>query len=204
MTPKEDVAESPTNKGKKAQGSSNEKCQCSEPKTEAKATKEENQDSLIQDLQNQIQELKKSSSEANEQLLRRSAELDNFRKRLIRDKEEAVKFANQQILSDLIQIIDNFERAINSSKETKDFENFVNGVQMIHSQLLSTLDTKYGLKQMESLNQEFDPSLHEAIAMIEHKEHKEKQIVLEEYQKGYMLSDRILRPAKVVVSKLES
>ena len=57
---------------------------------------------------------------------------------------------------------------------------------------------------MESLHQEFDPALHEAIAMVENQEHKEKQIVLEEYQKGYMLSDRVLRPAKVVVSKLDS
>lgn len=205
MTPKEDVIEDSINKEKKSHSHTNEKS--SEKEQEKVAQQKQQQESaspIVEELQNQIATLKKEAQEASDQLLRRTAELDNFRKRLIRDKEDSIKYANQQILSDLIQIIDNFERAIVSGKEAKDFESFVDGVEMIHSQILSTLDTKYGLKQMESLHQEFDPALHEAIAMVENQEHKEKQIVLEEYQKGYMLSDRVLRPAKVVVSKLDS
>lgn len=150
----------------------------------------------------EIQNLQNKMAEMNDQFLRKNAELDNFRKRLIRDKEESVKYANTSILTDLMETLDNFERAIEGGK-TSDVESFAKGVSMIQSQLLSMLAGKYGLKQMKTIGEEFNPDLHEAISMVASEEHKETQVVLEEVQKGYILADRVLRHAKVVVSKVE-
>jgi len=136
--------------------------------------------------------------ELRDQLLRKSADFDNYRKRMIKEKDEARQFANSALLEDLCQVLDDFERAIRSSEAAKDYDSFHNGIVMIESQFGSMLERKYHLKRMSALGQAFQPEHHEAIAMDPPQDGKEP-VVVEEYQKGYLLHDRVLRTAKVKV-----
>ncbi len=154
--------------------------------------------------QNELKEcmeiLEEENSDLKDQLLRKSADFENFRKRMFREKEEGIKYANSALLAEMITIIDDFERAIQSAGESKDFNSFHTGVAMIEKQLVSMLEKNWGLKRFASTGEEFDPEKHQAIAIEETDEH-DKSVVLEDYQKGYVLHDRVLRPAKVKVSK---
>jgi len=116
-----------------------------------------------------------------------------------REKQESIKYANSNLLQDLVTIIDDFERAIRSSEESRDFESFHSGIKMIEHQFVNMLERKYGLTRMESEGKEFDPQQHEAINMEETPE-VDVQTVVEDYQKGYLLNDRVLRHAKVKVA----
>ncbi len=143
-------------------------------------------------------ELEKENSDLRDQYLRKQADFENYRKRVAREKAEAVKYGNQELLKDLIEVVDNFGRALVSSRESKDFNSFLEGVEMIEQQFLGMLEGKWGLKKMESLGCEYDPSSHEALTM-EESEGLEVATVLEDYQTGYILHDRVVRPAKVKV-----
>jgi molecular chaperone GrpE len=147
----------------------------------------------------EIASLEQQIADLKDQLLRKQADFENFRKRMVREREEAIRFANTNLLLDLVETIDNFERAIKSSEESRDFESFHTGVDMIEKQLTSMLENKYGLKRFESDSQEFDPELHEAVAAEESPD-VTVQTVLDVLQKGYMLHDRVLRHAKVRVA----
>ncbi len=151
-------------------------------------------------LEGRVRALEKENASLKDQLLRSLADFENFRKRMFREREEAVRYANASLLSDLIEIIDDFERAIQSAAVSRDFESFHAGVSMIERQLVSMLERNWGLKRFQSAGEEFDPEKHQAIA-LEPMRGQEKPIVLEDYQKGYRLHDRILRPAKVKVSQ---
>ena len=135
-------------------------------------------------------------------MLRRQAELENYRKRLIRDKEEAVQYANESLIRDLLGFLDNMDRALAAGKNSGDVKGLVEGFEMTQNQLLSTLDKNWGLKAIDSVGQEFDPSLHEA-CMMAVDESLDKETVLEEFQKGYTLHGRVIRPAKVKIGKPE-
>ena len=153
----------------------------------------------IEDLKVQIEALQAENSELKNQYLRKQADFENFRKRMQREKQESIKYANSNLLQDLITIIDDFERAIRSSEESRDFDSFHSGIKMIEHQFVNMLERKYGLTRMESEGKEFDPQMHEAINMEESPD-VEVQTVAEDYQKGYLLNDRVLRHAKVKVA----
>ena len=153
-------------------------------------------------LQAKVNELEKANAELKDQMLRRQAELENYRKRLIRDKEEAIQFSNENLIKDLLGFLDNMERALAAAKNGGDLNGLVEGFEMTQNQLLSTLDRNWGLKAIESVGKEFDPSLHEA-CMMAVDESLDKETVLEEFQKGYTLHDRVIRPAKVKIGKPE-
>ena len=138
-------------------------------------------------------------SDLKDQLLRKQADFENFRKRMIRDREDAVRYANTNLLLDLVEVIDNFERAIQSSEGSRDFDSLHQGIGLIEKQFTGMLDNKYGLKRFESVGEEFDPEKHEAIAAEESTD-VVSQMVLDDFQKGYMLHDRVLRHAKVRVA----
>lgn len=150
--------------------------------------------------QSQIQKLEEEVRDLNDQMLRRAADFDNFRKRMFREKEESIKYANAALLTDLLAIIDDFERAIQSAADSKDFDAFHTGVSMIEKQMVSILERNWGLKRFSADGELFDPEKHEAIAVEQTDEH-DTEIVLEDYQKGYLLHDRVLRPAKVKVAR---
>ncbi len=150
-------------------------------------------------LQERISFLENENSTLKDQMLRKQAESDNFRKRILREKEDSIKYGNSNLLLDLIAIIDDFERAIKASGESTDITNFHEGIELIEKQFVSMLDRNWGLKRMVSVGEEFDPQKHEAIGM-EESDDVDTQTVVEDYQSGYTLHDRILRPAKVKVA----
>ncbi len=129
-----------------------------------------------------------------------AAEMDNYRKRMEREKENLIKFGNERVLSDLIQVMDNFERIIESLKPDQDpkIKNIVTGIDMVQKQFTDTL-SKHGLTPVEAVGKEFDPNFHEAMAQ-EYAEGVKPNFVIKEFQKGYTLNGRLLRAAKVVVA----
>ncbi|MDR2397605.1 MAG: nucleotide exchange factor GrpE [Spirochaetaceae bacterium] len=154
----------------------------------------------LRDAQGQIAELK-------DQYLRKAAEFENFRKRMSREKQDAIDFANQSLLLDLIPIIDDFERAVKaaeaSQKTAGDFTAFYEGISMIEKRLSSQLENKWGLKRFDSTGEPFDPNRHEAI-MMEKSPDISEPVVKEDFIKGYILKDRLVRSAKVKVLMPES
>ena len=146
-----------------------------------------------------ISKLEFENSSLKDQILRKQAESDNYRKRILREKEDSIKYGNSNLLMDLITIIDDFERAIKSTKDSADAESFHSGIELIEKQFVSMLDRNWSLKRMIAVGEEFDPQLHEALGMEESSEY-DKQTVIEDYQSGYILHDRVLRPAKVKVA----
>ena len=135
----------------------------------------------------------------HDKYLRALAEMDNFRKRVAREQVESIKYANEKILCDLLSVVDNIERAILHSKEKKDFDALIDGLELTVKEFNSILE-KYGVKCVESIGQLFDPTRHHAVAMVESNAHQDNTIV-EEFRKGYILNDRILRPSLVSVAK---
>ncbi|MDR0663434.1 MAG: nucleotide exchange factor GrpE [Spirochaetaceae bacterium] len=152
--------------------------------------------------QKKIEELEQKLAELNDQYLRKTADFENFRKRIVKEKQEAVEFANQSLLLDLIAILDDFERAISSAassaKTEADFDAFCDGIVMIEKRLLGQLENKWGLKRFDSAGAPFDPGRHEALFM-EKSAQVNEPTVQEDFAKGYTLKDRVVRTAKVKV-----
>ncbi len=159
-------------------------------------------DAQIVSLTAEVAELKQKLASLNDQMLRKQADTDNYRKRLARDKEEAVQYANVKLISDLLQPLDDFDRAIVAAESTKDFQAMYDGIVMVRKQLFGMLERNWGLKQIEAVGKEFDPSEHEACMMVVDP-NVEHETVLDDFMKGYKLHDRVIRPAKVRVSKPE-
>lgn len=153
----------------------------------------------VKELEERIAQLEAENTELKNQYLRKQADFENYRRRMTRDKEDAVSFANQQLLLDLTSVIDDFERAVKSADESRDYDAFHDGIVLIEKQLTSMLQRKWGLSRFDSEGEPFDPQKHEAV-MTEPREDHEESVVLEDFQKGYMLHDRVLRSAKVKVS----
>ena len=153
----------------------------------------------LEQLREKVKSLEEENSDLKEQYLRKQADFENYRKRMTREKEGFASYANKQLLLDLIPIIDDFERAIKSAEESKDFDSFHDGILLIEKQFTSMLERKWGLKRFESEGEEFDPQKHEAVMTEESADH-DTSTVLEDFQKGYFLHDKVLRPSKVKVS----
>jgi molecular chaperone GrpE len=145
---------------------------------------------------------KAEAEERHDQMLRTIAEFDNSRKRAEREKEESLKYALESFVKELIPTIDSIERAIQSTKESQDFDALVEGVEMIHKGFLSAFE-KRGVTPIEAVNELFDPMQHEAVMHVESEDVPENRVI-EEWQKGYMLHNRVIRPSMVSVSKGKS
>jgi len=149
-------------------------------------------------------ELEKQLAETRDQLLRKAAEFENFRKRMHQEKQNAIDFANQSLLLDIIAIIDDFERAIQSAEASEELAELpagkamLDGITMIEKRLVSQLESKWGLKRFNSAGELFDPNIHEAMLM-EKSPDVEEPTVQEDFVKGYTLKDRVIRAAKVKV-----
>jgi len=152
----------------------------------------------------QIEELKEKAAKADEhwdRLLRTTADLENFKKRAARERQEAIKFANASLLEKLIPALDNLEMALAAANnaEIHSMESLKTGIAMIYNQLKAALaDT--GLEEIDATNQPFDPNLHEAVSHQESADVPEGQ-VLQQLRKGYKLRERLIRPATVVVAR---
>ena len=134
--------------------------------------------------------------------LRLAAEFDNYKRLSQREQRDYARFANEGILKDLLPIIDNLERAVRSSKDKQGRDGLIQGVQLTLKQFIEVL-AKFGVRPIPSVGQPFDPSCHEAVARVESNTVPAGSVV-EEFQRGYYLHDRILRPAMVTVSATEN
>ena len=140
------------------------------------------------------------AKESWERALRLQADFENTRKRLEKDKQDFLKFANEGIILELLNILDDLERTIGLAEtQHQDLSAFLKGVEMILAHLYEMLK-EYGVKPIEAEGKKFDPNFHEALMQVENKEMPEHTVV-EELQKGYLLNDRVIRTAKVKVSK---
>ena len=153
--------------------------------------------SPLEQLEEQIRLKDDELLKQKDTFLREKAELDNFKKRLVKEKEDFVQFANERLLKEVIQIEDNMERAMTASNAT--LESLQEGVEMIQKQFATFLKNQK-VKPIEALGKPFDPNLHEVLNQQESEEHEENTVI-QEYSKGYTLNGRILRSAKVVIAK---
>lgn len=138
------------------------------------------------------------ADEAKDQLLRLRADFENTKKRLERDKFEAIRFGNERLLSEILHVVDNFDRAMVSLSEGHDAEKVKQGLRLAQDELHKVLET-HGVQIIPSVGLEFDPAVHEAVGVVESDEAKEG-LVLDEVQKGYILNGRLLRPSKVRIA----
>lgn len=164
-------------------------------KTEEMPAQEEAQDPTEQ----KVAELQGKLEEADNRYLRLQADFDNFRRRSRIELEASAKYRAQSIITDLLPAIDNFERALKMDVDNEQAKSLKQGVEMVYRSLLDALKNE-GVEVIEAVGKEFDPHLHQAVMQAED-ENFGPNIVVEEFQKGYMLKDRIIRPAMVKVNQ---
>lgn len=144
--------------------------------------------------------LKEKLSESQDKYLRLSAEFDNYRKRTLKEKMELTKSAGESIISNLLPVMDDFDRALQVMQEATDCAAMKEGIDLIYNKFNEFLKTS-GVKEIDALNKEFDTDLHEAITKIPAPEEEMKGKVVDVIQKGYYLNDKVMRYAKVVIGE---
>lgn len=145
-----------------------------------------------------IAALEKENADLKDQLLRRAADFDNYRKRTIKEKQDAYDYANTALLQDLLDSLDNLDRTVEAAEKADDPKAIADGVKIISSSLISMLETKYNLTAFGQAGEDFNPDMHEAIGSCQ--DEVEKPVLKEVYLKGYKLKDRVIRNAKVMVT----
>ncbi len=180
--------------------SQNQKSAKSEKKKEKKRSRIKSpQENEEEHLRKKLKETKHEIAVLKDRLLRTAAEMDNYRKRTEREIAQLIENANCGIVKELLPVIDDLERSLNSTHEEVSGKEFKKGIEFIYQKLISILQS-YGLKQIESLNTPFDVELHDALIQFE-KKGVQSGLIIEEHEKGYYFKDKVLRHAKVVVSK---
>ena len=154
--------------------------------------KEHKKDKKLEELQNEFNTLKDKN-------MRIAAEMVNTLRRKDEETNRLLKYSNESLITELLPVIDNFERALNVDAKTADVESYQKGMTMIYNSLKNILE-KFEVKEIEAIDKEFDPSFHQAV-MQEEKEGTKENIVIEVLQKGYTYKDKVIRPAMVKVSK---
>jgi molecular chaperone GrpE len=159
----------------------------------------ESSNAQLDTLRQQLADKEAEAKNNYDRFLRQVAEVDNFKKRAARERDDAIRFANESLIKDLLPVVDNLERAVAHASGGGNGKPIVEGVEMVLKGLLDAM-AKYGVTQISARGQPFDPSKHEAMAQVESEFH-EANAVVDELHKGYMLHDRLLRPALVSVAK---
>jgi molecular chaperone GrpE len=145
----------------------------------------------------ELEAARKECAENYDKYLRLAAEFENYKKRVQKDRTELLNYGNEKLLRDILPVMDALERALNLSEDTEN--TFFQGLKLIKEQLQSVLE-KNGITAIDSVGRTFDPNIHEAMLQIDSAEHNQNEIV-EEFEKGYLLNGRLLRPAKVSVAR---
>lgn len=160
------------------------------------------EDALIKELEDtkkQLEETRDQQKECKDSLLRLSAEFENVRKRTQKEKEEFVKYANEKLILELIDIMENLERGLENAKKAENKDKLIEGMKLIYKQFKNVLE-KNGLTPIKALGEKFDPYKHEAMMQTITDEYEDGTI-LEEFARGYMLNNKVIRYSKVRVSK---
>ena len=160
------------------------------------------QNEEVTGLSHQLLEKNEELHALNDKYLRLAAEFDNYKRRVQRDQSDTIRFANERLFKDLLPTLDNLERALQSGREQALIEGLLEGVDLTYKHFLDTLQ-KMGMKQVASVGELFDPAKHQAVGQVESLTVPEN-VIVDEYQKGYFLHDRILRPAMVTVAKAQT
>lgn len=192
-----ETQETQTESQTESQTQTEEKAECQENSTEQTEAPAEEPKELTPE--EKIAELEKENADLKDQLLRRAADFDNYRKRMIKEKQETFDYANANLLADLLESLDNFDRTVEASATATDVKTIVDGIKMVKGSLVQMLENKYGLASYAVEGDEFDPDIHEAIGRVE-EEGIEKETLKQIYLKGYKLKDKVIRNAKVMVS----
>lgn len=150
-------------------------------------------------LQEKVDELQAKLTETEGRTLRLQADFENYKRRVQMDKQAAEKYRAQSLVSDILPALDNFERAMQVEATDEQTKSLLQGMEMVHRQLLEAL-TKEGVEVIEAIGKQFDPNEHQAIMQVEDSEF-ESNAVVEEFQKGYKLKDRVIRPSMVKVNQ---
>lgn len=169
-------------------------------KKDAKKKVKKKADTLVKKLQEKLESKEQEAKEAYDRFLRVSAEFENYKKRSAREMSDFKKFANESLLKEMLPIVDSLELALGSLNGNAVSESGLReGVELTLKEIVKTLE-KFGVKPIESLEKVFDPNYHQAVMQETSQDHP-GQTVLKELQKGYLIHERLLRPAMVVVSK---
>lgn len=162
-------------------------------KMEKEEVKEEKHESK------ELDNIKKQLEEQKDKYLRLLAEFDNFRKKTQKDIAMERKYANEMLILELIDVLESLERGLENSKKSENKDKLIEGIQLAYKQFKNVLE-KHGLKAIKAVGERFDPYKHEVVMLTENDEHEEG-IIMEEFAKGYMLNDKVIRCSKVRVSK---
>jgi len=139
-------------------------------------------------------------SELNDKYLRVYSDFDNYRKRTIKEKNELCKLSNAELITELLPVVDDFERALKSIHKNAETEPIIKGIELIYAKLIKILELQ-GLKPIKSIGEEFNTDFHEAITKIPTEDEEQKGKVFDEVQKGYELNEKVIRYAKVIVAE---
>ncbi len=188
----------------KAEGSPKDSASSENESSESKADSESKDEAKSEEKkekspEERIAELEKENADLKDQLLRRAADFDNYRKRMLQEKQDAFDYGNANLLKDLLDSLDNFDRTLDAAKDAKDAKSIADGIRMINKSLVSMLENKYNLVAFGKEGDDFDPDLHEAIGMQQGDVKKEQLAAV--YLKGYKLKEKVIRHAKVMVVK---
>ena len=164
------------------------------PETEEKITR-----TAEEKLTKELDTLKKQFEEEKDRCLRLNAEFDNLRKRNLKERDEFIKYANEKLIQELIDVFESLERGIENAKKTENKDKLIEGMELVYKQFKSVLE-KNGLVPIKALGEKFDHSRHEAMIQTLTDE-QEEDTILEEFAKGYMLNGKVIRYSKVRVSK---
>ncbi|MEI0564012.1 nucleotide exchange factor GrpE [Brachyspira pulli] len=187
------------------EGSEKEEANTEEVKSEEVQAEENTENNAEEDevalLKKRIEELEKESADMKNKYMYAMAEAENIRKRTAKEKIDGIKRANKGLLLSLLTFMDNFERALKAGEQDANVQGteYYKGIELIHKQFIDFMHDN-GVTEIESLGEEFDPNVHEALTMVEVPDIDKEQVV-EVYAKGYKLNDELLRTAKVVVGK---
>ena len=187
------------------EGSEKEEANTEEVKSEEVQAEENTENNAEEDevalLKKRIEELEKESADMKNKYMYAMAEAENIRKRTDKEKIDGIKRANKGLLLSLLTFMDNFERALKAGEQDANVQGteYYKGIELIHKQFIDFMHDN-GVTEIESLGEEFDPNVHEALTMVEVPDIDKEQVV-EVYAKGYKLNDELLRTAKVVVGK---
>ncbi len=154
----------------------------------------------LKQLKETLKEKEEEIKVLTDKLLRAQAEFENYKKRITREKNDLLKYANEEFAKEIIRVVDSLEMAIKHAREENQSESITEGLEVILKQLLQSL-ARFGVNGFNAIGEKFDPARHEAVLQVESAEHEPNTVVAES-QKGYFLRDRLLRPALVTVSKM--
>lgn len=151
------------------------------------------------DLEKELDRMKQEAADNYEKYLRAAADMENYKRRAAREKADAINYGNESLIRDILPIVDSLERALDQSSNSKDFDSFVEGLNLIYDKLLAVL-TKHGVEKIDAAGKDFDPHFHEAVLQVESDDVDANKVV-EMFENGYLLNGRLLRPVRVSVSK---